>query len=174
MRAAWAVVTVLDHDWYPAPLPDNVSIGPRSWVYSSFAFVHCQSRRGVHIGADSGVYNPTFFELGPDGEVKIGNFCTLVAAIINSNRRIEIHDYVFIAHEVYICDAPVAVPYDSSAVLPPLVIGENAWIGARAIIVGDASIGEGAIVGAGAVVLEPVPPHTTVVGNPARVVRHER
>ena len=167
---------ILPHDWYPQPLPHNVVIGERSWLYSSFAFVHYSSRRpvGVRLGSDTGVYNGSFFELGEHGEVEIGDFCTIVGAVINANRRVEIHDYAFIAHEVHICDHPTAVPPGPGArtgsAPPPLVIGQDAWIGARAIIVGDASIGDGAIVGAGAVVTAPVPPHMTVVGNPARVV----
>lgn len=50
-------------------------------------------------------------------------------------------------------------------------------IGAGAKILGNIEIGEGAKIGAGSVVLRPVAPHTTVVGNPARPVgkpRHAR
>jgi len=50
-------------------------------------------------------------------------------------------------------------------------------IGAGAKILGNIEIGEGAKVGAGSIVLHPVAPHTTVVGNPARQVgkpRHAR
>ena len=43
-------------------------------------------------------------------------------------------------------------------------------IGAGATILGAITIGEGAKVGAGSIVLEPVHPFTTVVGNPARAV----
>lgn len=53
----------------------------------------------------------------------------------------------------------------------PVEIGDNAWIGGSAIILGGISIGDGAIVGAGAVVTRDVPPNTTVVGNPAQSVR---
>lgn len=41
-------------------------------------------------------------------------------------------------------------------------------IGAGAKVLGNIELGEGAKVGAGSVVLESVPPYTTVVGNPAR------
>jgi serine O-acetyltransferase len=50
-------------------------------------------------------------------------------------------------------------------------LGDGAVIGAGAILLGPVQIGEGATVGAGSVVLNDVPPHATVVGNPARVVR---
>src|SRR4051794_9870670 len=53
----------------------------------------------------------------------------------------------------------------------PVVIGDNVWIGNRAIILPGVTIGSGAVVGAGAVVVHDVPPGTLVVGNPARVVK---
>ncbi len=169
----------LPHDWFPEPLPSNVTIGPRSWVYSAFAFIHHRSVRpeGVRIGADSGIYNGTFFELGPSGEVRIGDFCTLVGAIICTNRRVEIEDFAFIAHEVTIADegvaaAPFSTEFKSDTALPDLCVrvGRNAWVGARAVLVAPASIGEGAIIGAGAVVDFEVPPYAVVAGNPGRVV----
>ncbi|WP_246495098.1 serine O-acetyltransferase [Ameyamaea chiangmaiensis] len=43
-------------------------------------------------------------------------------------------------------------------------------IGAGAKVLGNIEIGEGAKIGAGSIVLEAVPPFTTVVGNPARKV----
>ena len=63
----------LDHDWYSRPLPANVSIGQRCWCYSAFAFLHHQSRRpgAVRVGDNTGIYNGTFFDLGPDAEVMI-------------------------------------------------------------------------------------------------------
>jgi serine O-acetyltransferase len=49
-------------------------------------------------------------------------------------------------------------------------IRRGVLIGAGATILGNITVGEGAKVGAGSIVLENVPPFTTVVGNPARVV----
>lgn len=50
-------------------------------------------------------------------------------------------------------------------------VGENCVISAGAKVLGNITIGDYAKVGAGAVVLKDVPPHATVVGVPARVVR---
>jgi serine O-acetyltransferase len=47
---------------------------------------------------------------------------------------------------------------------------DNVVIGVGAIVLGDITIGEGARVGGGAVVVKDVPPHSTAVGVPARVV----
>ncbi|MGI8603232.1 MAG: acyltransferase [Verrucomicrobiales bacterium] len=167
--------TVLSHDWFPRPLPSNVQLGARTWCYSSFCFLHYQSQRprGVRIGHDTGIYHGTFFDLGPEGEVEIGNFCTLVGAIISTNGRIVIGDYTFIAHEVVLADAAAALPEpaDSRASsTKSIVIGENCWIGARAVLLAGAQVGPGAIVGAGAVVDFNVPAFGIVAGNPARLV----
>lgn len=49
-------------------------------------------------------------------------------------------------------------------------IGDGVLIGASATILGNVKIGEGAKIGAGSLVLIDVPPWTTAVGNPARLV----
>jgi acetyltransferase-like isoleucine patch superfamily enzyme len=161
---------VLDHDWFPVPLRDNVRIGEGSWVYSSFAFVHDNSKRGVAIGRNSGIYNGTFFDLGPDGFVEIGDYCTIVGAIFSTNRSVVIRDYAFIAHEVVIADDDFAAPGPSQPTASTIEIGQNAWIGARVVLLGGARIGRDAVVGAGTVVDGVVPDGAIVAGNPARVV----
>eukprot|EP00249_Psilotum_nudum_P013816 c24529_g1_i2 orf=183-1202(+) len=49
-------------------------------------------------------------------------------------------------------------------------VGNGVLIGAGATILGNIKIGDGAKIGAGSVVLIEVPPSTTAVGNPARLV----
>jgi acetyltransferase-like isoleucine patch superfamily enzyme len=55
--------------------------------------------------------------------------------------------------------------------IKPVVIGNDVWIGAGAVVLKGVSIGDRAIIGAGAVVTRGVPPDTVVAGNPARVVK---
>lgn len=52
----------------------------------------------------------------------------------------------------------------------PVHIGRNVWIGGKAVILPGVTIGDDAVIGAGAVVTRDVPAGATVVGNPARVV----
>ena len=174
-----AAQPILSHDWFARPLPDNVSVGEGSWLYSAYAFLHCCSTRpcALRVGRNTGIYTGSFFDLGPHGEVQIGDYCTLVGAIIASNSRVLIGSYSFLAHEVVIADGFAAAPWrDSSAaaLLPPhepaVVLGEDVWVGARATLLKGARIGSGAVIGAATVVDFEVPPGAIVAGNPARVV----
>ena len=49
-------------------------------------------------------------------------------------------------------------------------IREGVMIGAGAKVLGNIEVGEGAKIGSCSVVLNPVPPHTTVAGVPAKIV----
>lgn len=60
---------------------------------------------------------------------------------------------------------------DFVCLVKPVAIMDNAWIGARAIIMPGVTVGEGAVVAAGAVVTKSVAPYTIVGGNPARFIR---
>ncbi len=50
-------------------------------------------------------------------------------------------------------------------------LGKGVLVGAGAKILGPFEVGDGAKIAANAVVLKPVPPHSTAVGMPAKVVR---
>lgn len=53
----------------------------------------------------------------------------------------------------------------------PVVIGNDVFIGARAIILKGVTIGDGAVIGAGSVVTKSIPPRVIAAGNPAKVIR---
>lgn len=58
------------------------------------------------------------------------------------------------------------------AELPRTVIGNDVWIGARAIVLDGMRVGDGAIIGAGAIVTRDVEPYAVVAGSPARLIRY--
>lgn len=51
-------------------------------------------------------------------------------------------------------------------------VGNDVWIGTRAMIMGGVHIGNGAVVGAGAIVTKDVPPYAIVAGIPAKIIRY--
>jgi len=53
----------------------------------------------------------------------------------------------------------------------PVLIGDDVWIGTRAIILPGVVIGAGAVIGAGSVVTKDVPPLAVVCGAAAKVMR---
>jgi virginiamycin A acetyltransferase len=51
------------------------------------------------------------------------------------------------------------------------VVGNDVWLGYRALVLPGVTIGHGAVVAAASVVTSDVPPYAIVGGNPARVIR---
>ena len=53
----------------------------------------------------------------------------------------------------------------------PVVIKDNAFIGAKVIVLKGVTIGENSIIGAGSVVTRSVPDNEIWAGNPAKFIR---
>lgn len=53
----------------------------------------------------------------------------------------------------------------------PVVLGDDVWVGAGAIILPGVTVGDGAVIGAGSVVTRDVEARMVVAGNPARPIR---
>lgn len=53
----------------------------------------------------------------------------------------------------------------------PVKIGDNVWIGGRAVICPGVTIGDNVVVAAGAVVTKNVPNNVVVGGNPAKIIK---
>ncbi len=58
------------------------------------------------------------------------------------------------------------------ALVLPVKIKNDVWIGAGALIMGGITISDGAVVAAGAVVTKDVPPYAIVGGVPAKVIKY--
>jgi tetrahydrodipicolinate N-succinyltransferase len=53
----------------------------------------------------------------------------------------------------------------------PVIIGNDVWIGANAVILDKVKIGDGAVIAAGAIVSKDVKPYTIVGGIPAKPIK---
>ncbi|WP_070194288.1 serine O-acetyltransferase [Escherichia coli] len=76
---------------------------------------------------------------------------------------------IMLDHATGIVVGETAVIENDVSILQSVTLG-GVMIGAGAKILGNIEVGRGAKIGAGSVVLQPVPPHTTAAGVPARIV----
>jgi serine O-acetyltransferase len=99
-------------------------------------------------------------------EIRIGERFALwhsgLGVVIHPNTTIG--DNVRIYHHVTLA---ADVPLNSTA---RLFVGDDVTIGAGALVLGPVTIGERAFIAAGAVVVDDVPPHAVMAGNPARLI----
>lgn len=56
----------------------------------------------------------------------------------------------------------------------PVVVEDNAFIGANAVVIEGIRVGAGAVVAAGSIVIDDVPPGAVVAGAPARIIKEKK
>ena len=132
-----------------AHLEDEVEMGPfghlRKGAYLS---------KGVHMGNFGEIKNSHLAE-----GVKVGHFSYIGDATIGK--------------DVNIGAGTITCNFDGEK-KNRTEIGDNAFIGSDTMLVAPLKVGEGAHTGAGSVVTEDVPPHTTVVGVPAKPIQKKK
>lgn len=140
--------------------------------------VHIRNPVGhITIGARTKLYPGVVFDFeaaepGTVPEVSVGEFSHLGDRLeIHCATRVTIGRNVRISWDVLLLESDYHPSGDARAVSRPIVIEDDAWIGARATVLKGVRVGAGAIVAACAVVTRDVAPRTVVAGNPARVVR---
>jgi acetyltransferase-like isoleucine patch superfamily enzyme len=110
-----------------------------------------------------------------EGRIVIGDHVLISPGThIVASEEIRIGSNTMMASGCYISDSDWHDTYDRTAELDkhrPILIGENVWLGVRAIVGKGVSIGDNSIIGAGAVVTRSIPANCIAAGNPARVVR---
>lgn len=103
---------------------------------------------------------------------KIGDFCSVASGVAIGGGS---HDITAVSTSpVFSKGRNIFNKNFASAEYDPYketVIGNDVWIGNRAIILQGVTVGNGAVIGAGSVVTKDVPPYTVVAGNPAREIK---
>ncbi|MEI4488205.1 acyltransferase [Frigidibacter sp. MR17.14] len=155
---------------------------PRAWAHAVkivnyYNYSHVQPLRKIRLGPGANISptalfaNPERIEIG--ARVRIGSDCMLWAG--PGRGRLVIGEDVLFGPGVMITAAnyrfddghPVT---DQAMDEADVVIGNDVWLGTRAVILPGARIGDGAIIGAHAVVRGEIPAMAVAVGAPARVV----
>jgi acetyltransferase-like isoleucine patch superfamily enzyme len=110
---------------------------------------------------------------GPNGCLRLGDRVFLNEGVmLFAEREIVIGNDARIGQQVFMLDSdfhPVAPGFETRTA--PIRIGNNVWVGSRALILPGVEIGDHSVVAAGSVVTRSVPPRCVVAGNPAAVIR---
>lgn len=131
-------------------LPDQLALGDRSYIAGG-AIV--RSTRLV-TGSDCSINSYSILS----GDITMGN-----------GVRIASHASLYgFNHGYAVTDVPV---FRQPLTVKGIVIGDDVWIGANAVILDGVRIGSHSIVAAGAIVTRDVPAYSIVGGNPAKLIR---
>lgn len=136
------------------------------------------SRRFARAGHDF-VYSPISSRIRGYDKIFIGNRVFVgPGANFSVHERLEIQDDVLIGPDVMILSGNHQIDVIGQTINAShqgnngiCRIEQDVWIGARVIVLGDVTIGEGAVVGAGSLVIRDVPPYTVVAGSPCALLR---
>ena len=137
--------------------------------------VLCSNSRWTALGVAHAVVLRT---LQPGAMIRIGRGTGISGGSICAAASIQIGERCLIGADVAIVDTDFHA-LDASRRetgwedigCAPIHIGDDVFIGTRAMILKGVHIGNGAVIGAGAVVTRSVPAFAIVAGNPAAVVR---
>ncbi len=140
------------------------------WIPSHHVRRFFYRMAGVKIGTGSTLhmgtrfYYPSNISIGKDSIIGEG-------AVLDGRGLLQIGDHVDFATEVMVYNAQHDIESPTfSAITEPVVINDYVFVGPRAIILPNVTIGKGAVVAAGAVVTKDVEPFAIVGGVPAKVI----
>ncbi|MEM1232534.1 MAG: acyltransferase [Pseudomonadota bacterium] len=160
----------------------SAAIDPRAYLHAIrlinyYNYAHVVPRRSLNLGPGARISPNAVFSyperISIGARCNLGARCTLWAG--PGRGRIVIGDDVLFGPEVMVTAAGYRFN-DGSPVTEQamdeedIVIGNDVWLGTRAIVLPGARIGAGAIIGAGALVRGEIPAGAIAVGTPARVV----
>lgn len=140
----------------------NSYIDKTAKVYSGSTFYNSKLGRYSYVGYDSEVVN-----------CEIGSFCSIANGFIAGGAK---HPLEWLSTSPVFYDVSGGTNYHLGHLTIETTvrtyIGNDVWIGSRAIILQGVHIGTGAVVGAGAVVTKDVPPYAVVAGCPAKIIKY--
>ena len=158
LRVIWNVVWLLLF----RPTPRGMLYGWRRFLLRCFG---AKIGKGANILPSCKVWAPWNLTMGDFSCLSEDVDCYTVDAIT-------IGDQAVISQGAFLCCAShdISSPI-MELVYKPIIIGNNAWVAARAFVAPGVTVGEGAVVGACSVVAGDVAPWSVVAGNPAKFIK---
>ena len=102
------------------------------------------------------------------------NFYANFDCVVLDAARVEVGDDCQLAPGVHIYTATHPLDAADRTAGPeyaePVTLGDDVWVGGRAVVNPGVTVGDGAVVGSGSVVTDDVPAGVVVAGNPARLI----
>lgn len=155
-------------------LQTMTSVGNFSRVDFSILHDYCRIDRNNHIYCSKiGKHSYT----GMNTVImhsEIGNYCSIswnvtIGGADHDYNRTTQHSFLYNKYDG-LRPPNDEVVYDRFS--DPLLIGNDVWIAAGAVITRGVKIGDGAVIGSNAVVTKDVPPYAIVVGSPAKIIKY--
>ncbi|HQU38047.1 MAG TPA: WxcM-like domain-containing protein [Anaerolineales bacterium] len=147
---------------HPNSIVESTQVGKATRVW---AFAHVLP--GAVIGEDCNICDHVFIE----NDVVVGDRVTVKCGVQLWD-GIRLEDDVFVGPNATFTNDPFPRSKKYPQEFSRIVVQKGASIGANATILPGVTIGQNAMVGAGAVVTRDVPPNSIVMGNPARIVNY--
>ena len=113
--------------------------------------------------------NPRFMLWDQSERIEIGKYCSIAEDVTIFGGGEHRTDWVTTYPLRIAFGSPLAHTDGHPATKGPTRIGNDVWIGYRAIVMSGVTVGDGAVIAAGAVVSRDVPAYAITAGNPARV-----
>lgn len=133
----------------------------------------------VRIGTRCSLQSGVWLNVGGErGSLELGAYTFIGrGTVIETSLDVRIGAGCLIAPGVFITDHNHSLKrgmpmFEQPCVAAPVVIGDDVWIGANAVVLPGVEIGEGAVIAAGAVVNRAVPSFAIVGGVPAKIIRY--
>lgn len=116
--------------------------------------------------------NPTI-EIGEDVYLGYGTFLSCADRITIGNRVLIAQGVSIFDNNNHPIDPMARARHQAIGKIDfsPVIIEDDVWIGAKAVVSKGVTVGRGSVVAMESVVTRDVPPMTVVAGNPARVVK---
>ncbi|MDF1500927.1 MAG: acyltransferase [Anaerolineales bacterium] len=156
-------------------LENNCYLDQGTYLHATPQGIHIGKGTIVMHGAVLHVYN--FRDL-PDAGISVGDDSLIGEyTVIRGQGGVTIGDRVYTSpftqilaiNHVY--SDPTRPFIDQGITAQGIVVEDDVWIGAGAILTDGIRVGRGSVVAAGAVVTDDVPPHKVVAGVPARIIQ---